>query len=360
MNSRSLLAKSCSPKSAGFTLVELMVALTLGLLVLGAVTALILSSSSARREVEKTSRQVENGRYAIELLSNDIRLAGFFGELDPTDSLTHKTVPSDPCATPALQDMRFPIQGYDSPTSFPSGTTCGSISVVPGSDILVVRRADSASTASVASGYYYVQATQCILETSDPLRLGTGSSTFDRHKMGSPTSTCSATSAPIRLYHSDIYFVSPFSDTTGDGIPTLKRLERTSSGYQTVALVEGIEYLQVEYGLDDGSNGGTANDGIPDRYVTSVTPATPAASDYTDVANSVSQAWAQVVAIKIFVVSRNNDPTTGYTDPTTSYQVGTASTATYTPDTSVRSYRRNVYSQTVYLENPSSWKGRLK
>ena len=48
----------------GFTLVELMVAMTLSLLVLVVMITLFANTSAARSEIDKSSRQIENGRFA--------------------------------------------------------------------------------------------------------------------------------------------------------------------------------------------------------------------------------------------------------------------------------------------------------
>ena len=65
-------------RQAGISLVELMVSITLGLMILSGVLVVFVNTSAARNEVEKTSRQIENGRYASEVLSEDLRLAGFY------------------------------------------------------------------------------------------------------------------------------------------------------------------------------------------------------------------------------------------------------------------------------------------
>ena len=55
--------------SGGFTLVELMVGITLGLFLLIGLTSLMVSNVQTRSELDKSSRQIESGRYAIQLLS---------------------------------------------------------------------------------------------------------------------------------------------------------------------------------------------------------------------------------------------------------------------------------------------------
>src|ERR671936_2509552 len=66
-------------RACGFSLVELMVALTIGLLLLTALATIFANSSRMQREVTLSAQQIENGRYAIDLVSEDVRHAGFWG-----------------------------------------------------------------------------------------------------------------------------------------------------------------------------------------------------------------------------------------------------------------------------------------
>jgi type IV pilus assembly protein PilW len=65
---------------AGFSLIELMVALTVGLLITAGLTTLYVNTSGSYSELEKTSRQLEDGRYAMQILSDEIQHAGFYGQ----------------------------------------------------------------------------------------------------------------------------------------------------------------------------------------------------------------------------------------------------------------------------------------
>ncbi len=64
---------------AGLTLVEIMVALTLSLILLGGVIQIMTSSKQTYRVGDSVSRMQENARFAMEFLSRDIRMAGFWG-----------------------------------------------------------------------------------------------------------------------------------------------------------------------------------------------------------------------------------------------------------------------------------------
>jgi type IV pilus assembly protein PilW len=164
-----------------------------------------------------------------------------------------------------------------------------------------------------------------------------------------------ATPALLRKFLVHIYFVSPCSvkagascsssDDGGKPIPTLKMLElSTSAGAVTMTttpLVEGIENMQIDYGVD------TTGDGAPDgQFVAS--PANPAA-------------WSNLMALRVHLLARNNDSSPGYVDPK-AYALGYNSlgaTQTVTPATDVygsdvTNFKRRVFSQMVRLVNPSS------
>jgi type IV pilus assembly protein PilW len=60
----------------GFTLVELMISMTLGLLVLAAISTVLVNTGKTNREQTAMARMQENGRFAISRISADLRMAG--------------------------------------------------------------------------------------------------------------------------------------------------------------------------------------------------------------------------------------------------------------------------------------------
>jgi len=68
-----------SRRQHGVTLIELMVALVVGLLVLGALIKVYVDMSSMYRFNEGLARVQENGRFALEFIRRDARKAGFWG-----------------------------------------------------------------------------------------------------------------------------------------------------------------------------------------------------------------------------------------------------------------------------------------
>ena len=62
-------------RKSGFTLIELMVAMVLGILVAGGIVTIFISTSSSTKAQTQLARLQEEGRYAIARLSNDLSMA---------------------------------------------------------------------------------------------------------------------------------------------------------------------------------------------------------------------------------------------------------------------------------------------
>ena len=326
----------------GLSLIELMVSITLGLMILSGVMVVFVNASAARNEVERTSRQIENGRYASDLLTEDLRLAGFYGEM--TSSVTPPAaLPADPCS---LSDADWrawvPIymQGYDD-AGFASAN-CALNNLKANTDVLVVRRARSCVAGvgdcdAIAAGKPYVQVSLCANQVVPNFRLGLeGTETFDMQKKSCLTTAL----ANKREYLVRIYFIAT-DNGSGQNIPTLKRLELTGTGWTTVPLVEGIEELQLHYGLD------TNGDGQPDIYV-----ANPNDHPVGCTGTCPRDNWMNVVTVQFHLLARNLEVSPGYTD-TKKYVLGKDAGGVNIERTPGGSYRRHVYTGLVRLTNPA-------
>lgn len=325
-------ARSRTYRSSGFSLIELMVALTLGLLILTAVTSVFVATRNTQQELEKSSRQIENGRYAMQLISNDLRLAGFYGEIAVSPAApTSLPAPCDAGATNLAAAMGLHVQGYNG--------SSGNLSCISdyktGTDVLVVRRASSCTSANpkeancddIISGAPYLQVSGCLTDTAPSGQttapyylLDTTTSNLTLKKVG-----CTSTAA-LRRYLTHIYFIAN-NNNSGDGIPTLKRWELGSG---IVPLVEGVENLQVQYGIDADISGEPGN-GTPDSYSSA-----PALAE-----------WANVMSVKVDILSRNTESTPGFTD-TKTYTLGDVVIPAQGD-----AYKRHAYGTTVHLANPS-------
>jgi type IV pilus assembly protein PilW len=323
---------------AGISLIELMIAITLGLLILAGLASVFANSSASRNELERTGRQIENGRFAMELLNEDIRLAGFYGEYNPK-SLTPPAALPDPCSTdPAvwITALPLPLQGYDNGASAP---TCVPASLKASTDILVVRRVSTCEAgvsgcAAAVNGAPYIQVSKCATEIpTTPYVLGLqGTATFSLKQKD-----CTAV-AKQRQYTVSIYFIST-DNGRGQSIPTLKRMEFNGASFVETPLVEGIEQLNIEYGIDTDGNGS------PDVYTAD--PTTYVCGGCTAGSN-----WSNVMTARVNLLARNLDTSPGFTDSKT-YNLGLDASGTAVTATPADSYRRHVYTGLIRAINPS-------
>ena len=348
MHTRSLLPISTlsSRRQTGLTLVELMVAITIGLILVAGIATLIAQQSSTRAELDKSNRQIENGRYALSLLKDDIEHAGFYGQYG--GALTPLTALPDPCATtPVAIDaaLAMPLQGYDAPATVPTPLSAclPNANHIAGTDILVVRRLEADDTlptlSTLVAGQIYVQTTPDAKVTAlgpDPTSPTAPTVYVLKQKDGT-------TPAELRKFVEHIYFLSPCNiyasgSTTctaaadgGTPVPTLKRLEMTvisgAIGFTTVPLVDGIQNLQFDYGID------AVGDGTPGAPVTA-----PGVAD-----------WPNVMAVQVDLLARNVDPSPGYSDSKT-YSMGVSGTVGPFAD----AYKRHAYNADVRAINLSS------
>ncbi len=131
----------------GLTLVELMIALMLGLLVVGSASAIFISNRQTYRATEGLGRVQENGRMAFELLSRDLREAGGSpcGNADRQEPLKMVNVLTNP-ATRWWTNWNNGITGYEA--AIPGGSPANRVA---GTDAIDLMGGDSSSSAVVAS-----------------------------------------------------------------------------------------------------------------------------------------------------------------------------------------------------------------
>jgi type IV pilus assembly protein PilW len=328
-------------RKQGFTLVELMVTVAVGMLMLAGLSTLFSNNNAAQMEIERANRQVENGRYAMQLMTGDLRNAGYYSEYDPVE-LTAPTVLPNPCEvdlTLMRDAIAFAVQGYDNSNSL------GCLSdVKANTDVVVVRHTHTcvvgaADCEDATAGGPFFQASQCAndyeLGSNDlymHFQISAVDSGFNLHKYDCTQVKDSGSPAAVRRLLTHIYFVANNS-LAGDGIPTLKRAEVVSKGgimsVQIVPLAEGIENMQVEYGLDSN------NDGVADSFTTKVNDA----------------AWGNVVSVKLHLLARTLSPSMEHTDTKTyvlgSDENGQQNVIGATGD----KYKRHVFTSLIGLPN---------
>lgn len=345
----------------GMSLIELLVAIAIGMVISGAMGALVITNIKVRQETSRVSEQVENGRIAMDMLQQDIRMAGYWDGLEYTDFADPAAMP-DICEKDDMGALKTAVpvfvQGVDVVATVPSCLSAADVR--PGTDIIVVRRAATCAqgdTGCEAIGPYF-QASQCSppvvrsdgssgtvttgeLASTDTnnwygVATATGSLTLHKRDCGNATIAGAPNLAEVRHYITRIYFVAN-SDVAGDGLPSLKVAEIRGSSWSISTIASGIEQMQIEYGLVD-----TDADGTPDSYV--ALPATVAE-------------WRGITAVKLHLISRNSSASPGFTD-TKTYLLGKKADGNdnvYGPFND--NIRRHVFSGLVGLTNPAGLRG---
>lgn len=336
----------------GFTLVELMVAVTLGLFLMIGLISLLVSTVNSRNELDKTTRQIDNGRYALQVLSENIQLAGFVGA---SSSTAFATVAPVGCpgsladlgyaaeTSPGTSKVPYPVYRLDAVPDCIDH-------VVPGTAMLVVTRVATTAVpvASAVADESYLQISTCSTDTLPFAAAGSASaSSFVLMQK-----SCSDTQlAPLRKIVQQVYFVSSCNECGTDTTPTLKVAELRKGEMKVSALVEGIENFQVDYGIDMDGNGSpdcyTSNPTSPPaaQVVAAVCPQTAPAYDWA----LADTNWSNVMAVRVHVLARQTDASAAWVDGR-SYELGLGAGAVGPFNDH---YKRNVYSTVARLYNAS-------
>lgn len=321
-------------------MVELLIAMVVGLFLLAGVVQVYVSNHKATRVISGFSAQQENARVALGSITQSLRLAGHYGGIAPDEinvlgSLSITGIGS--CNHSWITNTSQPIQGYEgasaigSVTNFPSGCIDAS-HYVANSDILVVRYASPTTLTPISS----LTGTKVYLRSA--LTALTGGIVGGEILLGSDASLTQVGSGSDGVgiynyeYKTDVFYLRPCSEVNcsscSDGVQSLVKISIDGTAFTEEIIAEGVEQFQVEYGVDTGS------DYVADIYNT--------ATSITD--------WRRVVSARFSLVVRNDQVDLGYADSTTYSLAGGHD---YTPAAGVNSYRRKSFTKVVQLRNMS-------
>jgi len=336
---------------SGFGLVELMIAMTLGLVLLGGIGYVYIGSRGAFRTTDNLSRMQENARYALDVMSRDIRMAGYIG-CGNMASIRVNTIAKPPVPPMTIGNA---LIGYNSGSGWTNPTT---ITRVAGTDVLSVMGAFSNGvnlTGNLAPQNANVQingnpdsfqmgdvlvVTNCVNADIFKVTNTPGSSGSIITVAHATASNCqrdpitgACTTGPanrIGTYGADAFVmrINQYSYFIGTPTATSTRPTPPPSLYRVgldgnpEELVENVQDMQFKYGLD------TNGDGAVDSY--SYTPGN----------------WAQVVSVKVSLLMRSPDNNLSTSTQSVTFDNGTTGTFT-APDR--RLYQ--VYSATVGVRN---------
>jgi len=274
-------------RSTGFSIIELMVALTIGLLIVAAMLANLNAASGSNRTNARVAEFQTNGRFAMDFLRREIQHSGFAGvswtnltDLGATGTTDYG------CGAGFAANIAQPIWGANDSNPF-SGSCIPGANYARG-DILVLRRAGLDAIPSAT-----VLAANTLYFRSEYLQ----GSVF----VG-PTRPASLQS-PVADYllETDVYYISPWTNSVGESpqVPALYRMTLGAGPAMSAQLIaSGIENMQVQYGVS-----------------------TTAGMRFYNASTLPASLWPNVVAVRLWLLARSTTAEPGYTN-TASYTMG--------------------------------------
>jgi type IV pilus assembly protein PilW len=293
-------------KQIGLSLIELMIAIALGLILLTGVIQVFLSSKNVYTSQQALSRVQETGRLAIDFLSRDIRMAGYMGCASRTAGMKVTNTLKNPTAF--ANNFSVAVQGYTAETLAAAG-----VALTPKptalTDLIVVRSAAGLGveiTKTNNSGQLFAtfiseEVGACadgtnrisglcqtdILFVSDcakarifqasnitgtgagadvnVVHAASGSPGNDIASWGGASASADETFQPgaeILSATSTTYFIAP-SPNPANLTPSLWQ---NVNGGTSLELLEGVENMSIRYGVDTTAQ----MDYVPDSYVKAV------------------------------------------------------------------------------------------
>jgi type IV pilus assembly protein PilW len=281
----------------GMTLIEIMVALLIGLFLMGGVMEIFINSKQTYRMQENLSRLQENGRFALDFLANDIRMAGFLGCNSQAALTNVLNTPTD-----FLYNFGTAIEGFESTSAsaWTPAINAAITSPLGDSDVITIRRAAdqsftvtthasgtadltldaNATTANLKTADFLTSAgaNNCVIAVASDCAAATVfqvsaiAGTVLSHTTGSGCSPDNLTNDLGKAYQGgQVYPINTISyyvrTRTGANQPSLYHKVGSNDAEE---LMEGIEQMHVLYGEDTDMNvaTGVSTDYVPNYYVT--------------------------------------------------------------------------------------------
>lgn len=278
---------------SGFSLVELLLAMTVTLFIIGALITVVLGSAATGRSRDQASDLQTNGRYALQQIKNDLLHAGFLGIsslFTPDQPISADgIVVTDACDIALVGRLSQRLWGSDDANPF--AATCIPAADYLTGDVLVVRSLNPTPVIAPFSAtqvYYHSS-----YEGGQPFVGPTP-----------PDFTASNKQPPYLDYEvqETVYYVSPYTNSANE-VPLVPALYRTRLGAGPAMVPElvasGVENLQVRYGVFQ----------------------TNSTVQYFS-ANEIAAAdWDLVKSLEIWVLLASDRPDAGYQNNTT-YTMG--------------------------------------
>jgi prepilin-type N-terminal cleavage/methylation domain-containing protein len=310
--------------NSGFTLVEILIAIALGLVILAGLFQTFRTQHDTYIVQDQVAAMQQNLRAAMYLITRDLQMAGWYTNFD-RDSNREIDLGSEDLGTLEGRPLFFGVNNYlGGDNVMRDGTDAIVIvkaGIQPGSDPRTLPMGESASGTDISS----IDLAASDLETPNKrfgLLVKNDLRTADFFELDNATSLKSPLSETYTsgdlVFRADIIVYKIVEE---GGRPMLKRKNLgVVDQYHTVA--ENIENMQVRYQLNDGS------------WENTLTPTNQ----------------ALVRAVEVTLVGRTAHPQRGYTD-TNTYTFTNDPDADYTPTGDDARFRRKALSTTVKTRN---------
>ena len=324
--SRQVTGMRAAQTVRGFSLIELMVALVIGLFLLSGALGIYTSSRGTLQTTERLAQLQDNARYILDLMEPDLRTAGFWGLTNRTDFVSGRAGPADPvsigvgndCEANWSIDIDRPIEGSNA--NNPYALTCmfAPDAHAPDTDVLVVRHAADTPTpaAELQDGVIYIRTdeshAQIFTGTVEPAGFGPEAQDYE--------------------LETHAYFVAQASDFS-ETVPSLRRLSLSDGGaapeVSESEILPAVEDMQVQLGLD------TDADGSVNMYVNPVPGLDP----------------VQILSVRLWLRLRAETTELGFTDQARYLYADQDFTPGTTPTPDDDGLRRLLVTKTIALRN---------
>ncbi len=323
----------------GFTVVEIMVAMVISLILLAGVIQLFVGSKVTYRAQEGLARMQENGRFAVDYLARDLRVAGYQGcarrgagpgQIEPNIIASSLSIPTNALSG---QNNLSSSNAFNAKAGTDTVTVTGAIP--PGAKLTGNMTADNAniqieSNPGIEAGDILLitdcinadifRATGVSSNTTGTTTIAHANSTNSTNRLSKPYGS----DAQVFVYRSYTFYVKDTGRTNDQGAPVYALFRRNNLDNSDLEVLEGVEDIQTLYGLD------TDGDRLADSY---------AAADTI----SGSQ-WDGVVATRSTILASSVE---NYAPKPQSYSFMGSSVTPSSGDTQLR----GEFSATVQLRN---------
>lgn len=335
------LRKSSSRHQMGLSVVELLVSLAIGMAVIAGSIQVVVSSKRSFMDQDEVTFIQTNARFALDLISKDIRMAGYLGCATQNSVQTANSIADDAGGYISLHGLR----GFEGSTTTSSFLADFQAKATVGTDAVLIRRAaDSgemdvgkhvaaAATIHLWDTHNYKEGSTLMIADASCRNVGifqvsgpnglpanhinhnVGSGTKNCTKIVKGNFVCSASckavscggygtatgsygpGSKVMEFVSNAYYIGESS--VMPGMPALRRQVFNADGAPSTSSEEialGVEDMEILYGVDSNGDGDVDQSRQADQM------------DLDGNGTVTDEEWDQVLNVKISLVFRSQAP----------------------------------------------------